>query len=458
MENQELFRTGSVWRAIAKMAVPAVATILVMLLYNLADMFFVARSGDMTQVAAISVVSPVYSMLMAVGSMVGGGGSALIARTLGSGDRNRVQTCSSLCCWGSILLGVAFAMLVLPFLEPLLGFLGADTAMWNHAKDYLRVLALGAPCLLFANVMGNVVRSEGAVKAGLVGSMLGTIGNMILDPLFISVFKLGVGGAAIATVLGNLLSCVWFLRYLRGPSTAFTIDPRPGLQTPLLFLSILALGLPNACSTILAGFASTFSNRILVAYGTQAVAAMGAAGKCTMVISMTQMGLCMGVQPLLAYSCGAQDWGRLREIIRKLALLTGILGLSFTLLCFFARTQLVEVFIRDAAAVELGRRMIAVSVIGGPFLGAYYIAANFLQAAGKALTSTVVSILRQGILLIPLLYLMSALFQADGIAWAHVAADIGATAAAVCAAGLQFRQMSRESVQPETQTDVNTAP
>lgn len=159
MEDQELFRTGSVWRAIAKMAVPAVTTILVMLLYNLADMFFVARSGDMTQVAAISVVSPVYSVLMAVGSMVGGGGSALIARTLGSGDRDRVRTCSSLCCWGSVLLGGAFALLVLPFLEPLLGFLGADAAMWNHAKDYLRVLALGAPFLLFANVMGNTLRS-----------------------------------------------------------------------------------------------------------------------------------------------------------------------------------------------------------------------------------------------------------------------------------------------------------
>lgn len=451
MEDQALFRTGSVWRAIAKMAIPAVATILVMLLYNLADMFFVARSGDMNQVAAISVVSPVYSVLMAVGSMVGGGGSALIARTLGGGDRDRVRTCSGLCCWGSLLLGVVFAALALPFLDPLLGFLGANEAMWDHARGYLFVLALGAPFLLFANVMGNVVRSEGAVKDGLIGSMLGTMGNLILDPLFILVFKLGVGGAAIATVLGNLLSCAYFLNYLRGPSTAFTADPRPGLQMPMLFLSILALGLPNACSTILAGFAGTFSNRILVAYGTQAVAAMGAAGKCTMIISMTQMGLCMGVQPLLAYSCGARDWNRLKEIVRKLALLTGAMGLTFTLLCFFARTQLVGVFIKETAAVELGRQMIAVSVIGGPFLGAYYIAANFLQAAGKALTSTVVSVLRQGILLIPLLYLMNALFHVDGIAWAHVAADIAATAAAVCAAALQYRRLQREAPRAEPQ-------
>lgn len=453
MEDQELFRTGSVWRAIAKMAIPAVATILVMLLYNLADMFFIARSGDMSQVAAISVVSPVYSVLMAVGSMAGGGGSALIARTLGSGDRDRARTCSSLCCWGSILMGILFALLVLPFLGPLLGFLGADAAMWDHARSYLRVLALGAPFLLFANVMGNVVRSEGAVKSGLIGSMLGTVGNIVLDPLFISVFKLGVGGAAIATVLGNLLSCAYFLHYLRGPNTAFTADPRPSLQAPLLFLSILALGLPNACSTILAGFASTFSNRILAAYGTPAVAAMGAAGKCTMIISMTQMGLCMGVQPLLAYSCGAQDWKRLKEIVRKLALLTGVMGLTFTLLCFFARTQLVSVFIKETAAVELGRQMIAVSVISGPFLGACYIAANFLQAAGKALTSTVVSVLRQGILLIPLLYLMSALFQVNGIAWAHVAADITATAAAVCAAALQYRKLQKAAPQIGPQSD-----
>lgn len=446
MKTEELFRTGSVWKAITKTALPAMFSILLMILYNLADMFFVAQTGDIAQVAAVSVVGPMFSILMAVGSMIGGGGCAMIAKTLGKGDMEMARTYSSLCCWGALGFGVLFAAIVLPAMDPILRFLGADATMWDHAQAYLGILALGAPFILFSNAMGNVVRAEGAVKAGLIGGLLGTAINVVLDPIFINVLKMGVGGAALATVLANVVSCVYYFCYLRGKDTAMSMKFSDTRRKPLALFSILALGLPNAFSSFLAGFAGTFSNQILVGYGTVAVAAMAAAGKATMVISMVQMGICMGVQPLMAFSYGARDIPRLGEIIKKITLLTLACGVGLTALCFAGREMLVSLFIKQAEAASLGQRMMTLMMVSGPFLGFYYISSNFLQASGNAPVATVISVLRQGIILIPMLYLMNRMFQIEGIAYAHIVADIGATLVAIAALFIQYSKLKKSSV------------
>lgn len=173
--QEKLFKESSVWWAIFTMAVPAVINILVMVLYNMADMFFVARLHDDAQVAAISIVAPAFTMMMALGSMVGGGGCALIARTMGEGNSGRVSLYSSLCCWGSALFGGLFAAVVLLGKDMILGFLGANDEMWGYAGTYLCVLAAGAPMMIFTTAFGNIVRAEGAVKEGMLGNLISTI-------------------------------------------------------------------------------------------------------------------------------------------------------------------------------------------------------------------------------------------------------------------------------------------
>lgn len=436
-KQEQLFRDMSVWKAISKMAIPAMISIVVMIFYNMADMFFVGQLGDTAQVAAVSLVGPVFTLIMAVGTMIGGGGCVLIAKMLGEKEDEKVKLYSSLCCWGSVVFGVLFTIIIILFANPLLGFLGANEDTWKFARQYLIVLSIGAPVMIFSTVFGSTVRGEGAIKEGMIGNLFGTVVNIVLDPVFILGLHMGVVGAAIATVLGNACASACYIFYIKKMSKNLTLSPSYAWKNPWEIRKILALGLPNMVNSTLAGFAGVFANKLLVQYGTNAVAAMAAAGKSTMVIGMIQMGICMGVQPMLAYCYGDKNLPRIKETLTKLSVLTVVIGSAITLFCLLNRRMVISMFLKQEDVLALGQEMVTLLVLSGPFLGLFYIGTNFLQASGNALLSTIVSALRQGILLIPLLYAMNAFFEVKGNIVAHITSDI---IAALIAVGLALRQ------------------
>lgn len=454
MQNESLFRDKPVWFAIFSMAIPSVFTILVMIVYNMADMFFIGRLGDTAQVGAISVVGPVFSLLSAVSTMIGVGGCTTIAKALGSGNTEDARTYASLCGWTFLLFGGVFSVVVLLSAPPLLQMLGATKDMWDYAGTYMRVLALGAPVMLFSQGMAMLIRSEGAIKEGLIGNLSGTIVNLILDPVFILGLNWGVAGAAAATVLGNLVGSTYFAYYVLRRSSVLNLTPRCALRHPQEIFPIMALGLPNALSSILSGLASTFSNRLLSVYGTNAIAAMGAAGKITMIIGLVQMGICMGVQPMMAYNYGAHNLSRLKEILLKTSLLTSVVGILTTLGCSFARHTLIGLFLREEAAAAMGEQMVVFLLLAGPVLGIYNLSTNFLQAAGNAPLATVVSVLRQGAVMIPLLYLMAYLFGFAGIAMAHTASDVISALIGLFACLWQYRKLKIQLLTPDQHSSV----
>lgn len=430
------------WSAILTLAVPAVLSILVMPLYNMADMFFAGLLHDNTQVAAVSVVGPVFSLVTAA-TMIGVGGCATISKAAGAGEINYARTCASLCGWFCLLFGAVAALLLIIFAAPLLGFLGATPEMLDHSATYLRVLSVGVPFMLFGTGFATLLRAEGVVKVGFLGNLAGTALNLILDPLLILGLGMGVVGAAVATVLGNLLSSLIYFWYILRKSSLLTLRPSCALRQPLALIHILALGLPNAVNGVLSGLASTFSNQLLNPYGTDALAAMGAAGKVTMLITMVQMGVCMGVQPLMAYNYGAHDLPRLKEILQKLAVLTVSLGAASTAICCFARHWFIGLFLHDENAAAMGEQLVVWLLLAGPLLGLYYLSSNFLQASGNAMAATLASVLRQGVLLIPALYLMSTVLGFSGIAAAHTVADVAATASALTICLRQYHRIMK---------------
>lgn len=432
MKNEALFRTGSTWRAIFSMAIPSVFVIFVMILYNMADMFFVGRLGDTAQVAAVSVVSPAFSLLNAIATTIGAGGCAMIARCFGACDVEKGKTYTSLCLWSAAALGTIAGIVFFLAARPLLLLLGATTDMLGHAIAYLRILSIGAPFCLLSSSLGMLVRAEGAVKQCMVGNLLGTFTNLILDPLFILVMHWGVSGAAVATVLGNTVASCYYLHFIHRHGTVLTVDPRPALRQPASLLPVIAIGLPNGVSNLLNGFASSFSNRLLSCHGTGAIAAMSAAGKSTMLIGMTLMGIAMGCQPLLSYSYGSGDYRRLRDLLKKLVILSLSVGLGAGTLCYLFRDALIGLFLKEASVAALSRELVVYLMVGSPFIGFVYIATNLMQAIGKAPLATLLSILRQGLLLIPALYIFHTLYGLMGLSIAHIAADLLAAGAAVC--------------------------
>ena len=255
---------------------------------------------------------------------------------------------------------------------------------------------------------------------------------------------MGVAGAAAATVIGNLVGTLYYVYFMRKKAVVLNMSIRLAAKNRKDLFAVILLGMPNALSSILSGFASTFSNRLLRGYGTGAIAAMAAAGKTTMLIGMIQMGICMGIQPLLAYNYGAKDIARLKEIIQKVSILTIGVGAVTGGFCYFCRSQIIGMFIKESSVAVMGKEMVLFLVIASPVIGLYYLSTNFVQASGCAVPATVMSVLRQGILLIPFLYLFHGLMGLSGIAAAHTAADILSVAVSMLLLFRQYRMLVKK--------------
>lgn len=197
-ENRQLFEEASVPKAVAVMAIPTMISMLVVVIYNMADTFFIGQTGDPLQVAAVSLATPVFMIFMALGNLFGIGGSSAISRALGEKNTSRAKHISAFCCYGALGTGVVMAVVFLVGMDEILSLIGASENTIGYARDYLRYVALGGPFIMFATAFANILRGEGAAKESMIGNLIGTVTNIVLDPIMILVFGWGVIGAAVA--------------------------------------------------------------------------------------------------------------------------------------------------------------------------------------------------------------------------------------------------------------------
>ena len=273
-EKEELFRDAPIPRAVGKMALPCVISSLVLIIYNMADTFFVGQTKDALQVAAVSLTNPVFVMFMAVANLLGIGGSAMISILMGKGEEKQAKAVSAFCCYASLGVGLVFAALIILFMEPLLHVLGSSQGTYTFARDYLFWIALGAPFILFANTFGHVVRGEGAAAASMIGGMIGTVVNIVLDPLSILTFGMGTGGAAIATVLGNVCGGIYYLWYFSRGKSVLSLHPGHLAGQRQLMVQTALLGVPSGMNSALMSIANVLQNNVLAVYGDDQLAAM----------------------------------------------------------------------------------------------------------------------------------------------------------------------------------------
>lgn len=206
MQSERLFKEAPVWQAIGALVGPSVLSVLVMIIYNMTDLFFIGLLQDTALTAAVAVVGPVFTLASAGATVLGMGGCAVVAGSLGAGDRQDARCVSSLCGWCALLTGVLLAVVLNLFCEPILYLLGTNAEILPYATHYLRILALGAPAMIFSVSAATLLRADGAIRRGLVGNLAGSLTNILLDPLFILAFGWNIAGAAAATMLGNLVA------------------------------------------------------------------------------------------------------------------------------------------------------------------------------------------------------------------------------------------------------------
>ncbi len=435
-DNKQVFESYSIPKAVATMAVPSMLGMLINIVYNLADTFFVGQTGDSNQVAAVSVSMPLFLIFIAVGNLFGVGGCAFISRSLGEGRQDRVKKISSFCIYTSILLGIVLGVLFMVFKTPLLYMVGASDNTIGFASDYLKWVAIGSPSVITAITVCNLVRGEGAAKTSMFGSILGQVVNIVLDPIFILSggdelfgfkmpfgFGLGVAGAAIATVIGNICSVVFFLLYFLKGKSILSITPKRYTFKDGIAKGVINVGLPASLNNLLMSLSNIIVNIVLVSYGDNAVAAMGVAMKANMLVVMLQIGLGQGVQPLIGYCYGARNYDRMKKCLHFSMVCNIVIGTVMTLFYVVFKENVISMFIDDANVIELGVKMLIALMSPGPIIGIMFILNFSFQGMGKGIQSLILSIGRQGLIYIPLLFILNAAVGLEGIIWAQASAD-----------------------------------
>ena len=435
-DNTKIFSDYPVPKAIAALALPSVLGMLITIIYNLADTFFVGQTGDSNQVAAVSISMPIFMLFMALGNLFGVGGCAYISRSLGEGNKDKIKSISSFCVFTSIAAGIIMSALFLIFRENILRLVGASDNTIGYASDYLFWIAVCSPLIITGITTGNLIRGEGAAKDSVAGVVIGQIANIILDPIFILSkgdqlfgiampfgFGKGAEGASIATVIGNSITVLYFLIYFLRGKSILSITPKRYSAKDGIAKNVISVGAPASLTNLLMSLSNIVVNIFLSNYNDNAVAAMGVAMKANMLVVMFQIGVGQGIQPLVGFCYGAKNHDRMKKTVRYSMLTNIVIGTTVTAFYIIFKEQVISVFINDPAVIDYGVKMLTALMSPGPILGVMFIINFAFQGMGKGLQSLVLAVGRQGLIFIPLLFILDHFVGLEGLIWSQPIAD-----------------------------------
>ena len=393
----KLFENTSIKRAYFILALPVVMSMAVTIIYNMVDTFFIAKTGNPNLVAGVSQGAPIFTLMIAIGDIFGLGGSSVISRLFGERRDKTARYISGYCFYASITCGLVVTALMFIFQTPVLRMLGASPATWKYAREYYLVIAGGATFIIFGLSPNNILRTEGLATQAMIASITGTGINVVLNPIFIFTCGLGAAGSALATVVSNVIADVLMVYYLRTKSKKLTTSIHETKISGKLQREIYAIGVPASVTNIMVTFATALTNRYLIAYGANSVAAMGIAMKVNTVIVMVMVGFAFGAQPLIGYTYGARDERRFRETLRfDLSVVAG-LALVLTVLMMVFAPQIIRLFMRDPEIVREGTGMLRWLASSTTIAGIIMVLTTTFQSMGKATPAFWLSFSRQGL-------------------------------------------------------------
>lgn len=423
-KSMEVFRYAPVPQAVFQNALPAMAAMLMVLVYNLADTFFIGQTHDALQVAAVSLATPVFLMFMAVGTVFGIGGTSVISRAMGEGRMEYARKVCSFCMWGCVATGIVMSAGMLIWMDPILNMVGASSDTWEYARTYLVIVVCCGPFVLISNCYSNVIRAEGRSGEAMMGTLVGNLLNVILDPIFILVFHWDIAGAAAATVIGSVVGAMYYIVYFLRGKSSLSIRLKEFTLKENVAGSVLAIGVPAALGSILMSVSQILINSQMAEYGDMAIAAMGVAMKVVVITGMISMGLGQGVQPLLGYCVGAGLWDRFRQSLRFSLIFALLLTAVLTGMCYLFTDRIVHMFLTDQTAFEYAVQFSRILLSTSCLFGVFYVLTNALQAMGAAASALIINISRQGLIFIPVLYILKSAIGMTGLVWAQPAADL----------------------------------
>ncbi len=438
----ESFMTDPIPKIVIKNSIPALIAMIMVMVYNLADTFFLGLTHNDLQVTAVSFATPLFMIFMSLGTLFGVGGTSVISRALGAGSGDYAKKVSSFCMWACVAVGALIMAVLWIFLDGVTVMLGASEESIGLTKTYLRI-AIGCGVFsMISNCFSSIVRTEGEAMKAMTGTLIGNLLNIILDPIFILGFRWGVAGAAAATVIGNAVAAGYYILYFCRGRSVLSISPKYFSVKDGILSGVLSVGISASLANLLVSLSSIVVNAQLAGFGSgdMLVAGYGITAKVIMIVTLIGIGIGSGVQPFLGYCYGAKEKERLTKGIRFSALFGLVFCLIVTALCYILAEPIVKVFLTDLTALDSGVHFTRILMSTAWLIGAFAICQNTLQAIGAATPALLASVFRQGVIFIPAVFIMKALIGVDGLIWAQPVADVLSLVIVICMLNRKIKQ------------------
>ncbi|MFR7484031.1 MAG: MATE family efflux transporter [Acutalibacter sp.] len=447
-QKTELFESMPIPRAVMKLAIPTVLSSLVMVLYNLADTYFVGMLNNAVENAAVTLAAPLLLAFNAVNNLFGVGSSSMMSRSLGKKDYETVYRSAAFGFYCSIFAGLLFSIAYTVFQVPLLNLLGATEETLGATIGYARwTVTFGAVPAILNVVLAYLVRAEGAAMHASIGTMSGCFLNILLDPIFILPWGLNMGaeGAGLATFLSNCVACLYFfvLLYVKRGRTYVCVNPKMFSFKRHIVVGVCAVGIPASIQNLLNVTGMSVLNNFTSAFGSNAVAAMGIAQKINSVTVQIALGLSQGIMPLISYNYASGNIKRMKKTFFFTARIALVFLVLMEIAYYAGARTWVGLFMQDQQIVDYGARFLQGFCLGMPFLAIDFLAVGVFQACGLGKNAFLFAILRKVVLEIPALVLLNALFPLYGLAYAQFAAELVLAIAAVIVLAQLFRKLER---------------
>ncbi|MCR5468513.1 MAG: MATE family efflux transporter [Lachnospiraceae bacterium] len=423
MKN-DLFEKAPIHTAYLKLAIPVVLSMVVQLVYNMVDTYFIALTRNTALVAGVSICTPLFTLFLAFGDMFGLGGSSVISRMLGAGKGNDVKRISAFCVYASIVFGIIVTAVLLAGETPILLFLGADESTLSYAMQYYRYIVLGCTFIIFSLIPTNILRAVGHPNASMIASIMGAVINMVLDPIFIFGLGMGAKGAAIATIIGYICSTSFSVWYIATKCDTLSVSIRDLKISSAELGMIFAVGLPASVTNFTQTLGMTLTNRSLSVYGSDAIAVMGIVLKIVNIVMLVIVGLAFGGQPLTGYCYGAKNTERLKKVLAFAYKIVCGVGFVMAVVVALLANPLLHLFLSDSTLIDMGVIMLRLQMPCMVLMGFGLVTICTFQSMGKGLPALILSICRQGVVYAIVIALFSSLFGYNGVISAQLGSDV----------------------------------
>ena len=414
-------------KLLLNLSLPATIGMMVNALYNLVDTIFVGRGVGAIAIGGLTIAFPIQMVIMAFAQMIGIGAASAISRSLGAKDIERADYVAGNSFLCVIVLSSIIAAIGLIFTEPMLRLFGTTETILPYAKDYITIILWGSIFFSFAMSSNNLIRAEGNAKVAMVTMLIGAILNIILDPIFIFIFKMGIKGAALATIISQFISFLFILTYLYSGKSTLKIKLHHLKPKIHIIIEILTVGSAAFFRQVSGSVVAIVVNNSLRIFGGDiALVIAGILHRLTMFVFMPLFGVIQGMQPIVGFNYGAKKLDRVKEAIKLSLITTTAIATFGWLIAELFPFAIISIFTHDAEVIEKGSTIIRIVLSMIPVIGIQIVGAALFQSLGKAVPSLILSILRQVLLFIPLVIILPRVFGLGllGIWIAYPAADI----------------------------------